>query len=494
MVPSLAPHRAVCEGLGMRTGKDYVASLRDGRAVYLDGERVADVTTHPAFAESVKRVAERYDAAREAPEINTCIDPATGRRIGAMWLIPRTAEDLGLRRAVHRFWAEGSYGLMGRTPDHVASVLTAFAGWRQLFDRGGRQFGDNVVRFYEQARDEELYVAYAIVPPQIDRATPAHKHPEPFLHTGIVNETDAGIVIRGAHSIATSVTMADWLYVSYITPLAPGDTDYAISLVLPVSAPGLRLLPRRPYGTLATSVYDYPLSSRYDEVDTTVVFDDVFVPWEHVFVKGHVDLVTAQFHESPAHTTANFHSLVRFGVKLELLAGLALKLVEVGHGEGDPTTQATLGGDLAAVCAAFDGLVKAAERFPLVSEGYARPHPQYIYAGMSLQRRLIGDIYKTIRELAGGAFQALPSSEAAFFSEDTGPATERYYKSTVAPARDRVKLLRLIWDLIGTEYGGRQLQYEMFYSAAQPVVNRRMFRSYDWAGAKVMVERLLGEY
>src|SRR4030095_5787903 len=118
----------------MRGGKEYVASLRDGRAVFLDGAPVADVTTHPAFAESVQRIAERYDAAREAPEITTCLDPASGRRIGAMWLIPRTADDLGRRRAVHRFWAEGSYGLMGRPPDPVASGLTGFAGWRQLFD------------------------------------------------------------------------------------------------------------------------------------------------------------------------------------------------------------------------------------------------------------------------------------------------------------------------------------------------------------------------
>ena len=137
---------------------------------------------------------------------------------------------------------------------------------------------------FARARDEDLYVAYAIVPPQIDRGTPAHRHPEPFLHPGVVRETDAGIVIRGAHSIATSVTMADWLFVSYITPLVPGDEDYAISLVVPVGAAGLRLLTRRPYATLATSVYDYPLSSRFDEVDTTVVFDDVVVPWEHVFI------------------------------------------------------------------------------------------------------------------------------------------------------------------------------------------------------------------
>ena len=121
----------------MRRGADYLASLRDGRAVFLDGERVQDVTRHPAFAEPIQRIAERYDAAANAPDVTTCVDPATGERIGAMWLMPRSAEDLGRRRAVHRFWAEGSYGLMGRTPDHVASVLTGFAGWRQLFDRGG---------------------------------------------------------------------------------------------------------------------------------------------------------------------------------------------------------------------------------------------------------------------------------------------------------------------------------------------------------------------
>jgi 4-hydroxyphenylacetate 3-monooxygenase len=484
----------MCESLAMRRAAEYVASLRDGRAVFLDGERVADVTTHPAFAQGIQRIAERYEAAHRVPDVTECVDPVSGRRIGAMWLIPRSVEDLGRRRAVHRFWAEGSYGLMGRTPDHVASVLTGFAGWRQLFDRGGARFGDHVVRFHEKARDEDLYVAYAIVPPQIDRSTPAHQHPEPFLHTGVVKETDAGIVIRGAHAIATSVTMADWLYVSYITPLAPGDTDYAISLVMPVNAEGLRLYPRRPYATVATSVYDYPLSARYDEVDTTVVFDDVFVPWEHVFVYRNVDLVAAQFRESPAHVTANFQALVRFGVKLEFTAGLAHKLVQTQRSDGDPITQATLGGDLAAYCVAFDAMVKAAERFPLITHGYARPHPLYVYAGMSLQRRLIVDISRTVRELAGGAFQTMPSSEASFFSPETRAHAERYYQSSTTPARDRIKLLKLIWDLIGTEYGGRQLQYEMFYSAAQPVVNRRVFSAYDWAAADAMVDRLLAEY
>src|SRR5438128_5170051 len=198
---------AACGKVGalMRSGDAYVASLRDGRSVYLDGERVDDVTKHPAFGEPIRRIAEIYDRAKAAasdPAL-TYADSVTGARRSNMWLPPRSAEDLGARRRAHRFWAEPSFGLMGRTPDHVACVLTAFSAWRQLFDRGGVRFGDNVVRFYERARDEDLYVTYAIVPPQVARSQPAHRHPEPFLHPGLVRATAAGRVASGGQHTAT---------------------------------------------------------------------------------------------------------------------------------------------------------------------------------------------------------------------------------------------------------------------------------------------------
>ena len=480
----------------MRRGAEYLAGLKDGRAVYLDGERVDDVTKHPAFAEPIRRIAAIYDLAgsEDARDATTFVDPATGRRHSNMWLLPRSAEDLAARRRAHRLWAEPSYGLMGRTPDHVACVMTAFASWRELFDRGGVRFGDHVVRFHEKARDEDLYVTYGVVPLQIDRSKPAHQQPEPFLFPGVVRETDTGIVVRGCQGITTAAVLADWMFISYITPLVPGDEDYAISFVTPVAASGIRVYPRRPYGLGASSVFDYPLSSRFDEVDATVVFDDVVIPWEQVFIHRNVDLVNAQFHETPSHTLANFQSLVRFTVKLEFMAGLALKLVEVHAGEKKPEVQASLGGDIAALCAAFDALVQAAEHNPLISNGVARPGPRYIYSGMSLQRRLIVDMLRAIRELAGGGFQQLPSSEASFRGRETRADVERYQRSATGGARDRVKLLKLVWDFVGTEFGGRQLQYEMFYSAAQPVVNTRMFRSYDWPAAKAMVDRCLAEY
>src|SRR5262249_8970650 len=285
---------------------------------------------------------------------------------------------------------------------------TASGSGRQLFDRCGRRFGDHVTRFSARGRDEALYVAYGIVPLQIDRSQPAHRQPEPFLFPGVVKERDDGIVVRGSQGITTSAILADWLFISYITPLVEGDDVYAVSFVTPVAAPGVRIYPRRPYAQGVSSVFDYPLSSRFDEVDCTVVFDDVVVPWEHVFIDRNVGLVNAQFHETPSHTLANFQSLVRFSVKLEFMAGLAVKLAEVHAAEKRPDVQAALGGDIAALCATFSALVAAAESSPLVLEGVARPHPQYVYAGMSLQRRLIVDMLRALRELAGGAFQQLP--------------------------------------------------------------------------------------
>src|SRR5262249_42015276 len=247
----------------MRSGADYIDALRDGRAVFLDGLRVDDATKHPAFAEAIRRIAVSYDRARsaEAQGGTTFVDPATGLRHSAMWLTPRSSDDLAARRRVHRLWAEPSYGLMGRTPDHVACVMTAFAAWRQLFDRGGTRFGDNVTRIYARARDEDRYLVYGIVPLLIDRSQPAHRQPQPFPFPGVVRERDDGIVVRGSQGITTSAALADWLFISSITPLVPGDEDYALSFVTPVAAPGVRVHARRAYAQGTTSVFDYPLSS-----------------------------------------------------------------------------------------------------------------------------------------------------------------------------------------------------------------------------------------
>lgn len=470
----------------MRRGADYIAGIRrDGRTILLDGVAVEDITTHPGFAGPIRVIASLYDDALAHPDITYQADGASH---SAMWLPPTSATDLDTRRLVHRHWAEGSFGLMGRTPDHVASVITAFAHRRDVFDRAGTRFGDNVVSFYRKARDNDWFVSYAVTPPQVDRSKPAHLQPEPFLYPGVVAERDDGIVIRGAQMIATSAAISDYLLLSYIAPLQPGDEDYAISVVMPLNAKGLRLYPRRPYATIATGAFDYPLSSRFDESDNLVVLRDVFIPWEHVFVHRDIGLVSAQFYETGAHVLANYQALVRFLVKMEFAAGMAIELADAHGLSAIPPVQAQLGGDIAAFCAALDAMVLAAQARPEMRRGLALPSPSMVHAGVSLQRRWVVDLMRALRELGGGGFIAMPSAES-FDAAETAEDVKRYYRSAKMPAQERVGLLKLMWDLVGTEFAGRQLQYEMFYSAAQHVADLHVFRSFDWDVGRRHVRR-----
>ncbi len=164
----------------------------------------------------------------------------------------------------------------------------------------GQKFADNVVAFYEFMRDNYIYASYAIVPPQIDRSKPAHKQSDPTLYAGVVKERDDGIVISGAQQLATGGPLSDYIHLSCIHPLQPGDENYANCLAVPVAAEGVKLYPRRPFAR-AGSAFDYPLSSRFDESDSYVIFDNVFVPWERVFIYRNVELSRDQWWKTPSH-------------------------------------------------------------------------------------------------------------------------------------------------------------------------------------------------
>ena len=263
-----------------RSGAEYIRALQDGRAVYLDGRKVEDVTTHPAFAEAVKTVAHLYDIANDPSnrELMTFPSPQDGRPVNKAYLIPRTQDDLVHRRKAHKRWADATYGLLGRSPDHVASFIAGFAGSAELFGRGGERFAQNIRRFHAQAGDRDLFLAYTIAYPTVDRSKPAHQQPEPNLYTSVYKERDDGVIMRGAMMIGTAAVIADYTFVSVIFPLVPGDEDYAISFVVPNNALGLKIYPRRPYAVGQASVFDYPLSTRFDETDSLVVLDDVFIP------------------------------------------------------------------------------------------------------------------------------------------------------------------------------------------------------------------------
>jgi 4-hydroxyphenylacetate 3-monooxygenase len=207
----------------MRCGGDYLASLNDGRAVYVDGERVLKVAEHAAFRGIGKSVASLYDAARDPGRGMSYTSPETGTHANRSFMIPRSREELTGRRQALTNCANISNGLIGRGPEHVAGFLSGFASGASVFARAGEQFGANVERFHRMAASEDLYVTYVIVPPQVDRSKTANEQEEQFLQVGVCSERDDGIVVRGAQMLGTATAVSDYLLVSCIVPLGPGD-------------------------------------------------------------------------------------------------------------------------------------------------------------------------------------------------------------------------------------------------------------------------------
>lgn len=479
-----------------RSGLDYINGLRDNRQIYLDGEVITDVTTHPAFSGVIRSIANTYDFANDEANraLMTFPSPKTGEPVNLSYLIPRSSGDLARRRIALRKSMERTFGLVGRGPDHVAGFLAGWAGRADIFAKSGQRYADNITAFYEYARDSDLFCTYAIVPPQIDRSKPAHQQEDPHLYAGVKEEREDGIVITGAQMLATGAVVADYVILSYIQPLPEGDEDYAISVAVPLGVPGLRVLSRRSYAEAANSIFDYPLSSQFDETDSLVVFDDVFVPWKHVFAYRDRQLVADQWNKTPAHLLGNNQAQIRLAVKLDFLTGMASRLTKMTRTFQAPPVKGALG-ELAAYTSLIHGQIYAQEQNAEVDEmGVAWPGRAECFAVMVIQSELYPKMLHMVRELAGGGLIQLPSSVEDFLNPKTRADLDRYVQSPGVESLERVKLLKLVWDLVGSEFASRHQQYEMFYVGAPFVVKMRMFHVFDFERGEELVDRALAGY
>jgi 4-hydroxyphenylacetate 3-monooxygenase len=488
-----AVKKTTAAATALRTGAAFLRSLQDGRQVFVEGERVADVTSHRAFAGAARSIANLYDiaAAPEMRERMTFTSPKTGGPVLRAYQIPHSHADLKARRLATETWAEATFGLMGRTPDHVAGFFCGYAAVPSVFAAGGQQFADNLVAFYEHIRDNHLYVSYAIVPPQIDRSKPAHRQSDPTLYAGVVKERDGGIVLKGAQQLATGGLYSDYIYVSSIHPLQPGDENYAIGVAIPANAPGLRLYPRRPFALQATNSFDYPLSGRFDEADCFVVLDDVFVPWEHVFIYRNVAICRDQWWKTPAHLYGNHQAQARYATKLRFMMGLAKRMNEMTGNDANPAVQIQMG-ELASLVSIVENMLLAQETVATIdADGVLWPSRTALYSVMALQSELNARMIEIIRELTGAGMITLPSSLADFDNAEMRGDIERYMRSASSEAKERVAVMRMAWDFIGTEFGNRHQQYEKFYGGASFIVKQNVYRNFDFARSLKMVEDAL---
>jgi 4-hydroxyphenylacetate 3-monooxygenase len=478
-----------------KDGQAYVSSLDDGRTIYIDGRRVADVVSDLAFKNAVASVAGLYDfqVKPENLEHMTFESPTNGARVNMAWQLPKTYSDLLRRRQALEKWAVLSCGMIGRSPDHVASTLAGFRMGLPVFAANNPARAKALSAYYDYARDNDLFLSYVIINPQADKAKSAGGQADPHLVASVVDEDSGGITIRGAKMLATGGVMANELLVSGFQSLQAGDEVYAFTAVVPVGAHGLKLLSRRSYEQNATSVFDYPLATRFDENDAVVYFDDVKIPWDRVFVFKDLKMAQAQWHESRAHVFQNYQCMIRLMVKLKFLLGVARKIAETNNIINYPQVRDLLG-LLAAKVNNIEALVVAMEISGESFYDYYVPNRTMLCTAQVVAQATYPEVIDAIRTLAGGGVIMVPSSYADFEAPETRSIIQKTQRSPVATSLQRVKLMKLAWDAVGSEFGSRHLQYEMFYSGAAFVTRGNAFRFYDWDAVKGAVEDFMDSY
>jgi 4-hydroxyphenylacetate 3-monooxygenase len=478
-----------------KDGKAHLSSLRDNRTIYIEGRKVADVTTDSSFRGVVATAAGLYDyqAAPENLEQMTFRSPTRGERVNMSWLLPKTYGDLIRRRHAIEKWSAMSCGMIGRSPDHVASTLAGLRMGLAAFRDYDSARAAALESYFEYARDNDLFLSYVIINPQSDKASSAGGQPDPHLVASIVDEDGGGITIRGAKMLGTSGVMANELLVSGFQALQAGDEAYAFTAVVPLDARGLTLMSRRSYEQSATSTFDYPLSSRFDENDAVVHFNDVKIPWDRVFVCKDLKMAQAQWHDTRAHVFQNYQCIIRLMVKLKFLLGLARKIAEINNIINYPQVRETLG-LLAAKVKNIEALVIAMEIKGESFHEFYVPDRSILCTAQVIAQTTYPEIVESIRSLAGGGMIMVPSSYADFATPETNAIIHKTQRSVVATSEERVKLMKLAWDAVGSEFGSRHLQYEMFYSGAPYVTRGNSFRFFDWGEVRGAVDRFMGSY
>jgi 4-hydroxyphenylacetate 3-monooxygenase oxygenase component len=450
--------------MGIRTGSDYVASLRDGREVWLDGERVADVTTDPRLRAMPLSLAELYDLqhAPECADALTFPSPTTGAPVGLSHLQPRSAADLRLRRDMVKIWMDRCGGMMGRTPDFINVMIAAFAAGHAHFAVAKAAFGENIVNYHEHIRDHDLALTHSLVTPEIDKSKPIFAQPGDIAMK-VVRESDDGIIVAGARSIATLAPFANEILI-FPSParIAPSEESarYVVGFAVPVATAGVRMICRPSLVVPGARVIDHPLSARMDEMDAVVWFDDVFVPWERVFL--YRDWEAANRVRSLAAPHGMHQTNTKNLAKAEFLLGIALAVAESTRADRQPQVQHLLAEMINGV-EMIRGLLRASEVDCVPGpEGTVLPDDQPLWAIRAMFPALNARMVEIIQLLGAGNLVLVPS--IAELSGGAGDAAAAYCAGAALPAERRLALLRLAWDASCSGFAGRQVLYERFFS------------------------------
>jgi 4-hydroxyphenylacetate 3-monooxygenase len=465
--------------MGIRSGREFLEGLRDDRQIWVDGERVKDVTSDPRFEGCARTLAELFDLQHERASEMTFVSPTTGDAVGLSFLEPRSADDLRRRRQMVKIWMDRTCGMLGRSMDFMNCLVTGMASAAPQFDRENHPFGKYLREYYQYIRENDLALTHTLVNPQVDRSRPVEQQAKEVA-ARVVKETDSGFVIRGARMVTTLCAYSDEILAAPSTNLNMNEdaAPYAFSFSIPVATSGVRFICRPSLADrAAASPMDAPLANRFDEGDGVVIFDDVLVPWERTFVYRDVEMCNGLFQRTG---TMN-HMMHQFSTKnlskAEFMMGLGFSIARSTNVDSHLHVQNLL--------AEMINITEFVRACLVASEASARPRNQGVYVPdetpLWCVRQMFPQMFhrmcEIIQIIGAGGIVAIPS-----FAEIEGPRAEdveRYFQSAGSDARSRIRLFRLAYDAAVSSFSGRQQLYERYYSGDPVRLAGTLYRSYD---------------
>ncbi|WP_370458015.1 4-hydroxyphenylacetate 3-monooxygenase, oxygenase component [Thalassobacillus sp. CUG 92003] len=459
----------------VRTGRSYINSINKLQTqIWYDGKKVTgNISEHPAFKGVMQSQAALYDLQAKHEQDMTFDSDLTGNKVGLSYLIPKTKEDLAQRRNMIQRWAKASGGVMGRSPDYMNTVLAAFASSVDLLKGGKNCYPDRLLKFYEYASKQDLSFTHTFINPQVNRSFLSVLNGEDTTKAKVVDRTAEGLVINGAKLLATQGGITDEIIV-FSTPGVEGE-DYAYSFAIPSDAKGLSFMCRESFAYRESS-FDHPLSSRFEEMDTVVIFDQVQVPWERVFFYDNIMMAT-DFYVKSNFVPLTLHQIVsRQVVKLEFLLGIVLSIIDAISIQEYQHVQSKVSEVIKGLETIRALLLHAEHAAEQNKAGVMVPDRQKLYVALNFFQEQYPRYAEIITILGASGMVSIPAESD--FSASMGDKLDHYLQSSTKQGKDRVRLFRLAWDLSMSAFGSRQTLYERFFFGDPVRISRTIFNTF----------------
>ena len=483
--------------LGAMTGERFIESLRGGREVWLDGEKVQDVTTHPALTGMVHELARIYDLQQSAEfgEQMTFVSPETGNRCSLSWQLPASPEDLKRKRRNSEIWNEQSWGQLGRSPDILAPHIITLYNSREALAAVKNphcDFGENITNYHRFCLENDLFLTHALGDPQVDRSEQPQNEQRAVLEEDIalhvVEETNEGVIVHGAKQLATAAPISHETYVSLsATFVRRADPRFVLAFSIPTNSPGLKILCREPVSQFPGS-YGHPLGALYDEQDSMLFFNNVLVPWDRLFMLYEATPLLQRL-----GSNVNFMgwaNLCRIHYRMRLMAAVATMIAEAIGVIEYREVSAKLG-EMATYCEMWRHAMDGIEHDAFMTEGGLMSLGSM--SGMNIFfAQTSARMVQLLREISGSGMIMQPS-ENDLANPELRPFLDRYMRGKGVGVEYKSRLYRLAHDLAVSSFGMRQEVYE-YWHGGDPNRNRiNLLRAFDQSAVVDQIKDLVSK-